>query len=175
VNAGTYALAGVVLGGVVTSASQIGVGWWQARRTGRAEWLVASRLVSEELERMMLDLRGLIESAVVPPFALDESFLDTSAWDEYRAVIARELQDDPAGDEVWRGLARITATTRHGLRMVLRMLPPGSALPSVLLVALHDGFDAAGGAYEALTGVAPQVALDSTSTGAPGDDAAKMS
>jgi len=107
VSTGVYALIGVVLGGGIAAASQIGIGIFMARRAATAEWRVAVRLVSEELERLMLELRALIEHGTTPTMPLHEGYLSTKLWEEYRTVIARELPNDSAGDEFWRGLARV--------------------------------------------------------------------
>src|SRR5262249_33542560 len=100
-----YALIGVVVGGAVTAAVQIGVAVVLARRAEKAEWLVASRLVSEELERLATDLQSMIDQGVTPSFPADERFLSTDLWESHRTVIARELPDSDKGDDLWRGLA----------------------------------------------------------------------
>lgn len=164
-SAGVYALIGVVLGGLL----QIGVQWVLDWRRGRTEWKVASRLVSEELVRLMVSLRRLIEDGRMPGFPIDERFLSTSAWEEFRTVFARQIPDD--GDNFWGGIAAIHTTTSHLLRPMLEHLPPGAPLPPGLPDALRDGFDAAWGAYEAMTGTSPPIAPPADPAGSPGTTA----
>jgi hypothetical protein len=148
-SSGFYALVGVLVGGAITA----GIDWWNSRRRAKADWLVASRLVSDELERLIADLRGMIEHRIVPPNLLP-SFLDTRLWDEYRAVVARELKNDGSGDAFWRGLSRVNAAVGHYVRPALQKLGPGAALSPEMVVKLEECLDHAVRAYEALTGVA---------------------
>jgi hypothetical protein len=156
-SSGVYALIGVLLGGGLTVGAQIGVGVFMARRAENAEWKIANRLVSEELERLMLDLRALIEHKVTPYQPIDDRYLSTELWEKYREVIARKLPDDSAGDGFWKGLTWINTTTSHGLRPAIAAMPPGTPLDAAMLDAVQDGFEAARGAYEALNDAPPHV------------------
>src|SRR5262249_60365834 len=86
VSSGAYALIGVLVGGLLTAATQIGIGLFMSRRTERAEWKIASRLVTEELERLMNDLRLIIEGGATPSVPTDERFLSSAFWDEHHTV-----------------------------------------------------------------------------------------
>jgi hypothetical protein len=155
VSSGVYALIGVVAGGGVTAAVQIGVGVFMARRAEKAEWRVAARLVSEELDRLLLDLENLIERGTTPLIPIDERYLSTTLWEDQRAVIARELPDSKEGDKFWRGLAGINSATSHKLRLLFESKPPGTPLDPSVIEVLRDGFEAASAAYVALTGKQP--------------------
>jgi hypothetical protein len=146
-SSGVYALLGVLLGGLVT----VGASWFQTWRTQRAEWLVANRLLTDELERLMVDLSLLIQHGVVPP-RQGEGFLDTSAWEQHSTVIARALPNNAKGDKFWRELSRMHTVMAHHIRPWLREQPPGGQLPSEFIERLRPLFDSMGTAYKSLTG-----------------------
>jgi hypothetical protein len=146
---GVYALLGVLLGGVITA----GVTWWQGWRAARAEWLVATRLISDEIRQVMRDLKFLIENGKPPGYMLTgggDTFLSTAAWDEHRAVIARGLENNPTGDQLWRGLSNVYARVRE-----LKALMSGGTTTGLEEIRdiLLDNFADAARAYEALSGV----------------------
>jgi hypothetical protein len=153
-SSGVYALIGVVLGGFVTVGSQMAVSLFAEKRAKRRAWKIAVRLVSDDLTALILALRQMIEHGVVPP--VGEHFLGARAWEQYKATIAQELPDDPAGDDFWRGLASIFEGTSRSLQPTLLALPVGAPLDDKLMSALRDGYEAAWGAYEAL-GVPPPI------------------
>jgi hypothetical protein len=64
-SSGAYALLGVVLGGIVTLFVQGGLSWWQEKRANKTDWLVASRLLSDELLRLMSDMKAMIGAGVI--------------------------------------------------------------------------------------------------------------
>ncbi|MHB8641418.1 MAG: hypothetical protein ACYDA3_00805 [Gaiellaceae bacterium] len=156
-SSGLYALIGVLLGGGLTAATQVFVGLFTTKRNDQREWKIAVRLVSEDLMRTMLELRGMVENGTTPFVPIDDRFMSTQLWEQYRSVIARELPDSDQGEDFWTALAAINSTTSHQLRPLLETLPPGTPLDPPLLDALRDGFDAAWGAYEALNGVSPSI------------------
>jgi hypothetical protein len=117
----------------------------------KADWLVASRLISDELDHLIVDMRGMIEHRMVPN--MPSAFLDTRLWDEYRAVVARELKNDGSGDELWRGVSRINAAASNYIRPALERLGPGAALSPELLISLQQCLNGALRAYESLIGV----------------------
>jgi hypothetical protein len=163
-SSGVYALMGVLLGGVVT----LGVSWFQAWRSRRSEWLVAARLLADELERLMVDLGMVIRTGVVPA-RQGEGFLDTSAWDTYSTVIARELPNNAAGDAFWRELSRIHSAIAHHVRPWLGEQPPGAPFEAGFTDPLRQLFDGVGAAYKELTGSKSQMQLETgAQTGAQG-------
>jgi hypothetical protein len=84
VSAGVYALIGVIVGGLLSFGGQVALTWWQAKKAGEAEWVVANRLISDELERLMRDLDDLLQEGKVPLNRRDD-FLSTSLWEELRS------------------------------------------------------------------------------------------
>lgn len=175
---GVYALIGVVLGGLVTLVVQGGLAWWQAKRSDEAErraddaeWLVAARLLSEELLRLIWDLNAMISAGVIGEglaAAGSRRWFDTTLWEQYRAVAARHLPNDETGDKFWRALAGINSlgpTLRH----LGEITPAGTPLPPGLTTSLVLAFEDAARAYETLTGVEPEIRpgfADPTTTGA---------
>jgi hypothetical protein len=151
-SSGVYALLGVLLGGAVT----VGVTWWQGWRAAKVEWFTANRLVSHELERLMIDLRDLIRSGI--PSFMPDTFMSTPVWHEYRATIARELKNNDEGDELWRGPSRLFATIGE-IESGVRASNPGPVKDDTL-AWLRDTFGEAKRAYESLTGVPSEVLLD---------------
>ncbi len=153
-SSGVYALLGVLLGGLVT----VGANWFQAWRTARSEWLVASRLLTDELERLMVDLRLLVQNSTVP-LRPGTSFLDTSVWEEYRTVIARGLPN-PEGDRFWRELSRVHSVLAHHVRPWLSDADPGAPLDLEFLDHLRRLFGSISAAYNALADTETEVRLE---------------
>jgi hypothetical protein len=93
-----FGLIGVVVGALATG----GVEYWMAWRRERAELKQAKRLVAEELESLKGQLSTILRENRTPdalPPDVQERFLPTSTWLEYRAILARRLDD-----AVWYGL-----------------------------------------------------------------------
>jgi hypothetical protein len=159
VSAGIYALIGVVVGGFITVGGQAALAWWQAKKRGEAEWLVAARLVSAELDRLLQVLRAIILDGEVSPTYFVAGFFSTAAWEQHHATVARWLPNDPndpTSDEFWRGLSRIygnlqamgaAAGSQHGREK----------LDKETIAFLRGEFEEAARAYEALTGSRPDV------------------
>ena len=83
---------------------------WQAKKAREEEWLVAARLLSHELERLLWDLATMLREAGVPSRFITAQYVDTSLWEEHRATIARSLPNnlhDSEADEFWRQLCRL--------------------------------------------------------------------
>ena len=150
-SSGVYALLGVLLGGLVTA----GVTWSQGWRAARVEWLTASRLISHEVEQLILGLRDLIAGGV--PSYMPETFMASPLWDEYRSAIARGLKNDDEGDEFWRGLSRFYATVRE-TEQAIKAGNPGPIEPATA-EWLRGQFNAGRRAYESLTGAESKVHL----------------
>jgi hypothetical protein len=124
------------------------------RRASKREWRVAARLVSDELLRMMENMRFVIRTSTPPPREIMGEFLRTQSWGQYQAVIARELPDNERGTLAWYGLARVTSVSRT-IHSLIASVPPDTSLGSDLLDLLRAGFTTAWESYEALTGQPP--------------------
>jgi hypothetical protein len=83
-----FSLVGVIVGGLLTG----GVQAFQQRRTERAESRAAARLLSAELSEQHVFLDTLIKQAST---STNQDLPPISAWSEYRAIMARQLDDDP--------------------------------------------------------------------------------
>lgn len=149
-SSGLYALIGVLVGAFVSGGLQ----YLMTRRTEDADFKVGRRLVLDELERMLLEL-GRLRKFKTTPAVLAEGFLDTSAWEEYRAVLARHIPGGWRGEELWKGLARIESTAALNLRPLIEAVSPGTPLLPELLQGIEDGYAACYGAYEELAGEPP--------------------
>lgn len=82
-----FSLVGVVVGGLLTW----GVQALQQRRTERAEARAAARLLSAELSEQHEFLDTLVKQAST---TATRELPPASAWREYRAVMARQLDND---------------------------------------------------------------------------------
>jgi hypothetical protein len=89
-----FSLIGVVVGGLLTAAIQA----VQQGRSDRATARAASRLLSAELSEQHVFLDTLINQGTAIP--TDAELPAVSAWPEYRAVMARRLDD-----ETWQAVA----------------------------------------------------------------------
>jgi hypothetical protein len=87
----------------------------------------------------------------VTPLRQSEGFLDTSTWNEHKAVIAKTLPN-PGADRFWRELSRIHSVTAHHIRPWLTELAPGAQIPPESLDKFRKLADAIALAYESLTG-----------------------
>ncbi len=89
-----FGLIGVIVGGLLTAAIQA----VQQARSDRATARAASRLLSAELSEQHVFLDALVNQDAARP--LDSELPAVSAWPEYRAVMARLLED-----ESWQAVA----------------------------------------------------------------------
>jgi hypothetical protein len=89
-----FSLIGVVVGGLLTAVIQA----LQQGRSDRATARAASRLLSAELSEQHVFLDALINQDTGIP--MDGELPAVSAWPEYRAVMARLLDD-----ETWQAVA----------------------------------------------------------------------
>ena len=89
-----FGLVGVVVGGLLTATFQL----WQERRSDRAEARAASRLLSAELSEQHVFLDALVKQD--PEVPRNDRWPPVAAWPEYRAAMARLLDD-----ETWQALA----------------------------------------------------------------------
>jgi hypothetical protein len=89
VSAALFGFLGVVLGGGITWGIEI----WRATRGDWDERRVAARLVAAELSSISTVRQGLDQ--IEPEFRLQrELALRQDAWFAYRAVLAREMDDE---------------------------------------------------------------------------------
>jgi hypothetical protein len=89
-----FGLIGVVIGGLLTAATQA----VQQARADRATARAASRLLSAELSEQHVFLDALVNRETADP--TNAGLPAVSAWPEYRATMARLLDD-----ETWQAVA----------------------------------------------------------------------
>lgn len=87
-----FGLVGVVIGGLLTGALQV----FQQRRSDRAEARAVARLLSAELSEQLQYLDALVNQDP----AVSKQAPTISAWPEYRAAMARLLDD-----RTWQAVA----------------------------------------------------------------------
>ena len=119
------------VGAVINWLARLGM----TRRTEDRDWQNAARQICDELERLDLDLTGLIDHGVTPVIMV-EGFLVTSAWDEYGPVLGRAVPPD--GDDFFFGLSRVMNATKHKIRPLITSVPPGTPLDPRFLQALSE-------------------------------------
>lgn len=88
--AGLFALAGVILGGVLNGL----VSWVLARNTARSNARVAALLVYEELLQSLPALLGLREHKTWGWLQAAHDFGRRDVWDENRAILGHALDPD---------------------------------------------------------------------------------
>ena len=101
--AALFGLAGVVIGGLITT----GTTYYFSRSASRAEIRKAVRLVADEIDRNLIVLLGIIERGRMPtdPSGFDVFIQDlphllrTNAWEAHSAALAQSVDDD-AWDEL---------------------------------------------------------------------------
>jgi hypothetical protein len=105
VESAVFALAGVLLGGLLTWGTQL----WLERRKERRAASRAKRLVGGELLNAILILRALVASPSKTWATFDDvdGVLPTSAWREHRADLAGALDES-----IWERLVMRTRSWR---------------------------------------------------------------
>jgi hypothetical protein len=89
-SAGWFALAGVLIGGLLNG----GVSWLLARSTMRANARVCALLLTEELLKSLAVLIRLDKPPTWGPMRQAADFGTRDAWDENRATLAHALSPD---------------------------------------------------------------------------------
>ncbi|HVX32862.1 MAG TPA: hypothetical protein VHA80_06945 [Solirubrobacterales bacterium] len=90
VEAGLFALGGVIVGGVLNGL----VAWILARHTARSNARVAALLVNEELMQSVPALLGLREHKTWGWLSVAHEFGRRDAWDENRAILGHAIDPD---------------------------------------------------------------------------------
>lgn len=129
--------------------------FYTTRRREKGDWVMASRLVADDLGRAALDLQQVVESGLVPS-TMDDSFLVAFAWEEYRPVFARAIPNNQEGDTFWFGMSELFDSLRK-THMLLRLQEPGAPLdPAFVDNVLRTGVEALRAAHDNLVGEPPR-------------------
>src|SRR2546421_4543030 len=87
---GIVALVAVIIGALASTGSQLFI---ESKREQR-QVARARRLVTGELLQAQLIFRSVYRTGIWPPIENASSYLPTSAWQEHRAGLATELDED---------------------------------------------------------------------------------
>ena len=136
-----WALIGVIVGGLITSATQWILATQQGKREDaksrqqvRLELRTACRLVEDEIDTLGLQLSELLDRgrSLGTPFAQMPHYLPVEEWEKGKGVLAGHV-DDPT----WESLAALYFSTKS-LRSKLAGEPPGTPFGEKHLEMLRE-------------------------------------
>jgi hypothetical protein len=139
--AATATLAGVIIGGLITTGTTV---YFERRREGR-NLRQARRLVAEEIRAHWGQLEAMIQDGTYPRPA--EDLLPTRQWANYRATLARYLHDYD-----WDRIAPYMEAGIPTMRLMIQRATPLTSIAARDLEQIRAHQTIAGIVFTMLTG-----------------------